>query len=435
MATNASACRCVAMADSRMTSWRRIGWVVLTAVAVVAVIGVISIWLALDKVPRVLPTPAVATADIERAHGLFKRHDPQRQRPGIVRLLAVEQSDVDLVLNHAARRWTGLAARAELQQGRATLAASVPVPHTGRWANIEATLTQSQGLPEVSGLRIGKLALPAWCAGPVLGWVLERGGVGLDPQLARDVVRHVDLRPGRLFVFYAWREDTNSRMLTSMVPAEDQARLKAYSDRLVELVAGEPVGAAISLSQLLPPLFAQARQRTAAGADPALENRAVILTLTFYANHQGLALIVPAARHWQRPTPRVVTLAGRSDTPLHYLVSAALAAESGSPLADAVGLYKEVRDAQGGSGFSFNDLAADRAGTRLGERAIREALRLQEQLAQGVTESDLLPNVSDLPEALSAAQFQARFGSVGSAAYRQLLADIDARLNETPLLR
>ena len=418
-----------------MNSWRRFGRVAVAAFGALVAAGVAALCLALDTAPRILSVHTVATADIERAHKLFKRHDPQRQRPGIVRLLAVEQSDVDLVLNHAARRWTGLAAKADLQQGRATLAASVPVPYTGRWANIEATLTQSQGLPEISGLHVGKLPLPAWFAGTVLGWVLERGGVGLDPQAARDVVRHVDLRPGRLFVFYAWREDTHSRILTALVSAEDQTRLKAYSDRLAELVASEPGGTAISMSRLLPPLFAQARQRTAAGADAALENRAAILTLTFYANQQGLALIVPAARQWRRPAPRVVTLAGRTDTPLHYLVSAALAAESGSPLADAVGLYKEVNDSQGGSGFSFNDLAADRAGTRFGERAVRDALRLQEQLARGVSESDLLPNVSDLPEALSAAQFKARFGAIGSPSYQQLLADIEARLDGTPLLR
>ena len=136
-----------------MNSWRSFGWKAVAAVGALLAVGVAALWLALDTAPRVVSVHAVATADIERAHKLFKRHDPQRQRPGIVRLLAVEQSDVDLVLNHAARRWTGLAAKADLQQGRATLAASVPVPYTGHWANIEVTLTQSQGLPEISGLR------------------------------------------------------------------------------------------------------------------------------------------------------------------------------------------------------------------------------------------------------------------------------------------
>jgi hypothetical protein len=100
-----------------------------------------------------------------------------------------------------------------------------------------------------------------------------------------------------------------------------------------------------------------------------VENRAAIVVLTFYANGKGLAAIVPAARAWPRPAAHTMTLYGRDDFSKHFLVSAALAANAGGPLADAVGLYKEVDDARVGSGFSFNDIAADRAGTRFGEFA------------------------------------------------------------------
>ena len=40
--------------------------------------------------------------------------------------------------------------------------------------------------------------------------------------------------------------------------------------------------------------------------------------------------------------------------------------------------------ARGGSGFSFNDLAADRAGTRFGDTAVSDAARLQARVARGV---------------------------------------------------
>jgi hypothetical protein len=52
-------------------------------------------------------------------------------------------------------------------------------------------------------------------------------------------------------------------------------------------------------------------------------------------------------------------LRGRLDFPQHLLISAALAAEGGGPLADAIGLYKEVADARHGSGFSFNDIVIE----------------------------------------------------------------------------
>ena len=124
-----------------------------------------------------------------------------------------------------------------------------------------------------------------------------------------------------------------------------------------------------------------------------------------------------------------LTLNGRLDSPLHFLISAVLAAQVGVGVADTAGLYKEVSDAQGGSGFSFNDLAADRAGTRFGLLAVNAPQRLQATLAAGVRERDLMPDVNDLPDGLTAAEFAERFGRVGTPAYQHMMADIEARLD------
>jgi hypothetical protein len=120
---------------------------------------------------------------------------------------------------------------------------------------------------------------------------------------------------------------------------------------------------------------------------------------------------------------------------LHYLISAALAAEAGGPFADAVGVFKEVLDARGASGFSFNDLAADRAGTRFGLLARRSPALVQARLAAELRDEDLLPDIRDLPESLRPAEFTARYGAIGSPAYQRLLADIEARLDRLPLYR
>jgi uncharacterized protein YfiM (DUF2279 family) len=182
-------------------------------------------------------------------------------------------------------------------------------------------------------------------------------------------------------------------------------------------------------------VFELARQRSAAGADAAQENRTAILALAFAPFPQELVKVLPAARRWRLPPSWHLALAGRQDFPLHFLISAALAAEAGGPFADAVGVFKEVLDARGVSGFSFNDLAADRAGTRLGLLALRAPERLQATLAAGVTDADLLPDVSDVPESLTAAQFTERYGAIGSPAYQRLLADIEKRLDGLALYR
>ena len=93
-----------------------------------------------------------------------------------------------------------------------------------------------------------------------------------------------------------------------------------------------------------------------------------------------------------------------------------------------------MADARQGSGFSFADLAADRAGTRLGLLALRDPQGFQARLAQGLEEADLLPDVSDLPEFMPEAEFKRRFGGVGAPAYQAMLREIEARLDRLPLL-
>ncbi len=134
----------------------------------------------------------------------------------------------------------------------------------------------------------------------------------------------------------------------------------------------------------------------------------------------------------------MVTLAGRTDFPQHFTISAALTATAGSPLSDAVGLYKEVDDARRGSGFSFNDIAADRAGTRFGALAMAgpdARARLETVLARGLREADLIPDVRDLPEFMAEPEFLRRFGGVGAPPYRRMMADIEQRIAALPLYR
>jgi hypothetical protein len=120
------------------------------------------------------------------------------------------------------------------------------------------------------------------------------------------------------------------------------------------------------------------------------------------------------------------------------LSSVAIAAAAGSPLADAVGVYKEVEDSQGGSGFSFADVAADRAGTLFGQHATRSANAgrvLQTRIGAGLVEADVMPRADDLPEMLQEAEFKRRFGGVGAPPYKRMLDQIEQRIAKLALYR
>ena len=140
-------------------------------------------------------------------------------------------------------------------------------------------------------------------------------------------------------------------MASRGIGGAERERLRAYSDRLVALVDAHVAAVGerpLMLPQLLVPIFALARERSAAGGNPAQENRAAILTLALYTTGRGVVAIVPAAHDWPRPTRLLVTLGGRDDFPMHFMISAALAMEGTSPLVNAIGLAKEMADSRHG---------------------------------------------------------------------------------------
>ena len=290
---------------------------------------------------------------------------------------------------------------------------------------------------EIDELRVGRLPLPATLAQWALPPMLHALGLAPQAELALQMVNRVTFRSNLLVVAFAWPDNFEQRIADTLMPSAEQSRLKVYVERLAVLtreLKREFGNRQVPLTRLLQPMFELAAQQTAISRQPAKENRAVLLLLTCLVNRQELKTLVPAASLWPRLEPITVTLAGRTDTPKHYLVSATLAIEGGGPLSDAIGLYKEVSDSRGGSGFSFNDLAADRAGTRFGQMATGAPESVQARLAAGVDELDLLPPVADLPEDMQDPEFRQRFGGIGAPAYRQMMADIERRLDNVPLL-
>lgn len=391
-------------------------------------------WAMLSDVPLIARTADIRPESIARARRILESNDPRRMRPGMLRGVVINAADLDLAANYAAQQALRGSASVRLQPGVMTVRASLPLPANplGRWLNVDATLAEGAGLPRVESLAIGRLGIPGPLADLALRRALahweERAGV----QSASSAVRRVNLRDGALIVVYEWNDQLPDRLRALLVPPEDVARFKAYQGRLAQ-VAEEGAGHPLPMERVLGALLALAAER---GGDPAAENRAAIVALAFFVNGKGLKAILPAARDWARPAPRQVTLGGRHDFAQHYSISAAIAAAAGSPLADAVGLYKEIEDSKGGSGFSFNDIAADRAGTRFGEIAVSTTMARRVQERGGNLEArDVLPNVADLPEFMQEADFRKRYGGIGGGEYRRMMATIETRVSNLPILK
>ncbi|MFZ4287329.1 hypothetical protein [Variovorax sp. HJSM1_2] len=398
--------------------------------------GATALYLAIETQARVAP-PAVAFTPehIERAVALFNSNDPRRLRVGSPGKITVSQADLDLTARYLSQRFGRTASRLELRAGGASWASStrlpaLPLGTAHPYLNLQLELRVDGAAVSISQLHIGRLPLPTLLANPLAAFALQQlRDNSRTISALLDSITQIQASPTSLQVDYTWRGLPPDAMGSPRWFAEDQARVKAYGQWLATAQVQ-------TLDALLPPLLALAAARSADDTQAVAENRAALIALAMYVNGEPLSALLPSNEPLVPASPRPIRLNGRADSAQHFTVSAALAATAGSPLADAVGLYKEINDARGGSGFSFNDLAADRAGTRLGEQAsetLAGARRLQQFMAQG--SAVLLPPVDDLPEDLQQADFARRFGSVDGPAVQRLRAVIEERIGALPLYR
>lgn len=414
---------------------RQVVWSVLFALLA----GLVVLpWLMLENKPAIEPPAEFHRTDLAWIKSLFQKHDPRSKTPDVVYSIQLDETELNRLLNYAVelRRVSGIAA--ELTPGLATLTATLTMPTNpfGRYLNITAEVADVPGGIRIQSLQLGNLPLPGfladWTARLIHTWLRR------DPTYAAliDAFSRVSFRENQATLDYRWHPELLTRIERKsaelLIAPEDQARMLAYAGQLEALVKRYPQGSTVPLVQVIAPLFAHAN---ALGKNAAEENRAALTAVAAYLSGISLSRLLEGDSKSIRRAPRVLfSLHERRDFAEHFIISAALTVNGSSRMATAIGLIKEEEDATKGSGFSFTDLAANRAGVRLGERATAEAAaRVQKQLAAARNDADLLPDFRNLPEFMPQDEFERRFGPVGSPRYQKIINRIDSRLATHPL--
>ena len=387
------------------------------------------LFLAVEDHPRVDRQVILTPEHVERAKQIVDAHR-YWVRPGMLASARVISADADLAANYLANRFGKGSAQVALADRNAVLRLSFPLngsPLNG-YLNLEATLVETTDLPRLQSVRIGKLSLPDTLTNMLVPQLVRWLRYSPEYRAGLDALRLVKMSPDELSIFYRWEGGLSDEVRASVVDKDERERLLHYQSLLA--ANSRQYGAAVSLAEVLPPLVRLASKRSVNRSILA-ENRALILVTTFYVLGISLERILPEAAGWPRPARQTVTIDGRDDFAKHFMVSASIAAYADTALSDAIGLYKEVEDSRSGSGFSFNDIAADRAGTKFGEKAVASessAQQLQRRVASGLKDSDLMPAWSDLPEFMSEVEFKRRFGGIDAPAYRGMMQKIEQRV-------
>lgn len=422
----------------------------LTAVLLLAIAALISVSAAVF-VRSVSPTPTVGTMPApspetaSRARDIVREVSDALDSGDKIHRLTLSQSDLDGLAAPAVRGVPNLSGRAVIEAGGVVIKASVPIPETpvGSYVNIRLDIAAS-----ADGLRVERLGVGAWgVPGGLVDWFVRTMLNTLESEqrwtdVTFDVIRSVDVGVAPLRIAYGVGRETLARASESVKAAIKEAALlgdarivRLYYAELLRFGRDRALRGDTSLTRYFKPVFRLARKRSAAGG-AAEENQAAIFALAMYCGTTRIEPLIgdvrtPQMKKGKRVCRERARLGRRQDLMLHFVYSAAIRIASDAGLTFAVGEFKELLDATGrGSGFSFTNLAADLAGDRFAAFATdpEHARRAQTRLSGGAGERFFFPDIAGLPEGLTTREFEQRYGSADSAAYRAVIEDIERRV-------
>jgi hypothetical protein len=393
--------------------------------------------LAFEIAPKLPETGAPAAGQVRAGQESFHRLRDALAAPPPEAEVRFADADARAIASLAGNALHLRRVDAEVSEDHASAAASVPLP-LGLWANARLDAWPTGGFPRLTA-QVGNLPVPGF---------LTRFGVETALQLLRwrgrdlpaldDLVRGFAVADGVLVMTVKSPVITTGVVdnLVGIVSAPaDPARTAAIYCALVAAEVAEPQSdIAVHLAR------AMALGTPASGTAAIAENRAALVAVSMMAvGPRAGRLASDAGKRIGecRQKLRQPQLARRDDLAKHWALSAALGATLGGDVSEAVGNWKELSDSlPGGSGFSFVDVAADRAGLAVGKAAIdpARALAFRADMA-AATNATLLPlDATVLAEGVSNEAFKERYGTIESADYRAMTGRIDALLRSRDVL-
>ncbi|MBP6682485.1 MAG: hypothetical protein KA159_04170 [Halioglobus sp.] len=398
---------------------------------------------AIQPQPLVTEEGGVRHDDVGRIKALLQQHDPRQLKDGEIRRLQVSERDLNLILDSVLPYSQQQRAQVALGAGRGQLNYTLALPGAqGKFLNVSAALQEDGQRLALQELRFGATPVPGWLLAPLVGiaddYLRARSAEFRDVMTALQEVR---IQPQYLQLAYQWQSDLAERIQSSgrdlLLPEQERQRVLAYYSEIARLSQSLGRGE-VALDRMLQPLFELALERSAGGGDPAGENRALLLALGVALSGKSIEHLVgrPEGAELPSPRPLYLVLRGRDDLAKHFGISAAITAAGGGALADTIGVFKEVDDSRGGSGFSFADLLADRAGVSLAEAAMgKNAPAVQQFMSRQLQESGYMPDITRLPEGVMELEFKSRFEDLDSASYALVQGEIERRIGNCALYR
>jgi len=391
----------------------------------------------IDDNALVSSTSELVTEEMEQIKGILRANNPSTILATGNKKLQLSNEQSNQLLRYVNQVYLpALRARSIFDKDRVYLKASYELPQNplGRFFNMAVLIKIEYGkYLVIEKINFGRLSVPRFLINMASPYVLDVIKKHYASYVALwDHVKRIDVSRSDITLHYQLdRADlTSLKKMASEALLDDElrARINAYHAEM-EQILERLLSREQSIINVISPLFSFAEKRSRLNHQPVEENRIALLTLGAYMVGKA-----PAKYTSDKPVKVLkkikFTLKERADLAKHFLVSAAINAVSDAAWSNAIGLQKELKDSDGGSGFSFVDLMADIAGNKLAALAFdaSSAAMLQQRLKNINSEQAIMGDISYLPEGLTAAEFKMEYGSTRSEEYTEMVREIERRL-------
>ncbi len=424
-----------------------LGLLLLSAVLLLAA-------LLLERSPVLTDSGQLNAEAVRSSQQLLKNLNQSIRDPGEQLVIETNLTELNAAFALASRTLPGFHGKTGVDGHGLTILMTMPLEALSLkfYLNARIQIEAAVGPLQFRQVQIGALRVPGSMALSLLGWVADQiwgPGQGaallakvrsvtiLQDEVKLEISKPAGFSLGQL-------KQSGLSLYKQWFSSDEQKQLIEHYYKLALDLSAPPADgskpAAQSLALYLQLLFreADARSSEAPPQQAVVENQAVLLALAQLLGGQNLQLLVNEVKlnpHGRNPK---VVLARRTDLQQHFIYSASIHLLGNQQLSSVVGEAKELMDSlRGGSGFSFVDLLADRAGIRFARIATgspQSARALQQFFAAAErTEAEVFPSKARLPEGLPQELFEEQYESIDSAVYQQMVAEIDRRLNALPL--
>ncbi len=371
--------------------------------------------------------------DIQRAKQIIST---SRLRRRGAKTLTLNEKELNIATSYILKRFINSHSKITITPTGLKLSFSIKLPNNllGKYININFNLIKHQGFPAINNLSFGKLAIADEFAGLIIENIINHTELKQYYLLLGRHIKGITIDSKQIRITYFMTPASYIAAQNYLLENAENNIFAIYQRKLNDVLRVRRVGQRVSLAELLQPLFKLASQRSTL-ENAIAENRAVIFIISAYVNSREFFQFLSYDLR-RRPIIHPVYLYQRTDMAKHFMALATLTSSGSTFLAHLLGREKELIDAKQGSGFSFVDLAADRAGMYFGKIATsspENALKFQQAMANLKNYADFMPEVRDLPENMNNTEFVERFGSIYSPAYQNLLKKIDIRISSCPV--